>query len=239
LSAGQQIGTNRLVFSPRPITIRSYVDDHQRGEYPFVPLPSSPVLAMSTPSRSKSKVRFKSTVWDCGCGRVGVYSVFRCNALSRPNDEITTHETSLSTCRWTPSKPGPRSVWFAYHSVLAARSSILPIAPAGHTPKKVVSGLAPPKKVWQQPPRLRRTPPPRPPWTPSLRRPIASPSTRTPPVPVLSSSTTWTATSTAASAAAHSSPSPTTSSPRSVVSCSLAFFNWARLPARAHAKFLS
>lgn len=122
-----------------------------------MPLPSSPVLAMSTPSRSKSKVRFKSTVWDCGCGRVGVYSVFRCNALSRPNDEITTHETSLSTCRWTPSKPGPRSVWFAYHSVLAARSSILPIAPAGHTPKKVVSGLAPPKKVWQQPPRLRRT----------------------------------------------------------------------------------
>lgn len=95
LSAGQQFGTNRSVFSPRPITIRSYVDDHQRGEYPFVPLPSSLVLAMSTPSRSKSKVRFKSTVWDCGCGRVGVYSVFLCDALSRPNDEITRRRCRL------------------------------------------------------------------------------------------------------------------------------------------------
>lgn len=134
LSAGQQFGTNRSVFSPRPITIRSYVDDHQRGEYPSVPLPSSPVLAMSRPSRSKSKVRFKSTVWDCRCGRVGVYSVFRCNALSRPNDEITRRRCRLVVRHQLKQTRSSLGLVCAYHSVLAARSSILPIAPAGHTP---------------------------------------------------------------------------------------------------------
>jgi hypothetical protein len=82
LSAGQQFGTNRSVFSPRPITIQSYVDDHQRG--PSVPLPSSPVLAMSTPSRSKSKVGFPF-----GTVGVAVWGYIRYSSATHSLDPTT------------------------------------------------------------------------------------------------------------------------------------------------------